>query len=163
MQADAEPYGPMPSIFIAVWGSSLEMPMIKIPLLTDLDAARLGIPLISMQSTGVASPSIHAGFRLVPTGNVHEINQLLTGPSGPFPASTDMPIAAGAWRRGGAVSLRKAESRPPDDPRLSPAGPRGMNSLAPPCEPLSKENGYAVRHCESESDWSAAVGMSRCA
>jgi len=32
--------------------------------------------------------------------------------------------------------------------------------------PLSRfqsKNGYAVRHCEDESDWNAAVGMSRCA
>jgi len=133
--------------------------------------AIVDIPLFSMQFTGIATPSIHAGFGLMPARNPHKINRLLTGP---FSASTDTDRSLGAAAGKGS---QPPKSRVGADERMTPSarrsgdvcrwcgyrGPRGIRSSVQTAEPLSKQNGYAVRHCEGESDWNAAVGMSRCA
>jgi len=66
--------------------------MRELDRLKTVQAVVDGIPLFSMQFAGVAGPSIHAGFRLVPTRNPHKINHLLTGL---FP-HPQIPIAAWA-------------------------------------------------------------------
>jgi hypothetical protein len=136
-----------------------------------LKASRPGVPLFLMQFSGIATPSIQAGFRPVPTRNPHKINHLLTGP---FPASTDTDRRMGLTAGKGGKPSRNRVGR---DGRMTPRsrrpgdvcrwcayrGPRGIWSLVQPSGPLSKQIGYAVRHCEGESDRNAAVGMSRCA
>lgn len=77
-------------------GVVLLQPLNITPVLRNF-AGLPGIPLISMQFTGIAAPSIHAGFRAPLTRNFRKINNLLTGP---FPASADVPISTRAWRRG---------------------------------------------------------------
>lgn len=52
-----------------------------------IEIATIGIPLISMQSTGIAVPSIHVGFRPALTRNSLKINYSLAGS---FPASADV-------------------------------------------------------------------------
>jgi hypothetical protein len=137
------------------------------------DLLAQGVPLFLMQFSGIATPSIHAGFgfRPAPTRNPHKINHLLTGP---FPASTDTDRRMGLTAGKGGKPPRNRVGR---DGRMTPRsrrpgdvcrwcayrGPRGIWSLVQPSGPLSKQIGYAVRHCEGESDRNAAVGMSRCA
>ncbi len=71
-----------------------------------------------MQFSGIATPSIHAGFRPMPTRNPHKINHLLTGP---FPASTDtyrgLGLAAG---KGG----KPPKNRVGRDERMTPSARR---------------------------------------